>query len=113
MLVINALVAADSVIIPVQAHFFSAKGLEMLMNTIVEIREELHPNLMVEGILITKLQANTNLGELIFDAIHDTYGDQFKVYDSKIPLSIKAAETSAYGTSLFAFGPTNRAGTSV
>ena len=55
------------------------------------------------------IQKNTNFGQLITEVIHDTYGRHFKIYDSRIPLSIRAAETSAYGKSLFAFEPSNRA----
>jgi ATPases involved in chromosome partitioning len=109
MLVINALVASDSVIIPVQAHYFSAKGVELLIKTVAKVRQDLNPNLAVDGILITMIQANTDLGKLISKAIRDTYEKRFNVYDSEIPYSIKAAETSAYGVSLFSFKPSNRA----
>jgi chromosome partitioning protein len=109
MLTINALVAADSVIVPVQAQFFSAKGLELLLNTIADVRGEMNPALTVDGILITMLQEQTNFGRNILDIIKKTYGELFKIYQSRIPLSIKAAETSAYGQSLYAFDHSNKA----
>ncbi|MDR1565567.1 MAG: AAA family ATPase [Oscillospiraceae bacterium] len=109
LLTINALVAADSVLIPVQAHFFSAKGLEMLINTVSMVRRELNPALEVEGVLITMIQENTNFGRDIADAVRNTYGAYFKIFKNQIPLTIKAAETNSRGMSLFAFDPGNRA----
>ena len=108
MLTVNALVAADSVILPVQAHFFSARGMEMLVQNIMMVRKELNPALVVEGVLITMIQKHTNFGREIAEAIRNTYGDHFKIFKNQIPLSIKAAETTSKGKSLYTFEPKNR-----
>jgi chromosome partitioning protein len=109
LLTLNAMVAADSVIIPVQAQFFSAKGLELLINTITDVRNELNHNLAVDGILITMIQEHTNFGRDILGLIKQAYGDSFRIFKNRIPLSIKAAETSAYGQSLYHFDRANKA----
>jgi chromosome partitioning protein len=105
MLTINALAAADSVIIPVQAQYLSVKGLEQLMKTIGRVRKQLNPNLKIDGILLTMVNERTNYAKDIMTLLHEAYGGKLKIFDSRIPISVRAAETSAEGKSIYAHDP--------
>ena len=105
MLTINALAAADQVLIPVQANYLSAKGLEQLLNTINKVRRQINPKLRIEGILLTMVDARTTDARDISQLIRDTYGGKLRVYDTDIPRSVRAAEISAEGKSIFAHDP--------
>ncbi len=105
MLTVNALAAADQALIPVQANYLSAKGLEQLLNTINKIRRQINPKLRIEGILLTMVDARTNDAKDISQLIRDTYGGKLKVYDTDIPRSVRAAEISAEGKSIFSYDP--------
>jgi chromosome partitioning protein len=101
MLTVNALMAADSVIIPSQPHFLSVKGLEMLMWTILKVEKQLSPNLKIDGILLTMVDRRTTFTKEIIDRMHQIYNENIKIFKAEIPLSIKAVETSAEGKSIF------------
>ena len=101
MLTINALTAADSVIIPVQAQYLSAKGLEQLLQTVQKVRRQINPKLKIEGILLTMTDSRTNYGKQISNLIRQAYGKHLKVFEQTIPRSVRAAETSAAGKSIF------------
>ena len=105
MLTINALVAADSVLIPVEAAYLPIKGLQQLMKTIGRVRRQLNPGLQIEGILITKVDRRTNFAKDIIVLLHQAYGDRVHIFRNCIPLSVKAAETSAEGKSIFLHDP--------
>ena len=102
MLTVNALAAADQALIPVQANYLSAKGLEQLLGTINKVRRQINPKLRIEGILLTMVDARTNDAKDISQLIRDTYGGKIKVFDADIPRSVRAAEISAEGKSIFA-----------
>lgn len=108
MLTINALAAADNVIIPVQAQYLSAKGLEQLLGTISKVRRQINPKLRIEGVLLTMVDGRTNSAKEISSLIRDTYGGSIRVYDTDIPRSIRAAEISAEGKSIFAHDPSGK-----
>ena len=97
MLTINAFVASNEVIIPVQAHFLPAKGLEQLMRTVTKVKRQINPNLKIGGILLTMVDSRTNFAKGISSLIRDTYGSKLKIFKTEIPLSVRAAETSATG----------------
>lgn len=101
MLTINALAAADSVLVPVQAQYLPAKGMTQLLDTIRLIRKSINPALSVEGLLITLVDVRTNLARETEATIKKTYGSTLKVFNTNVPLAVKAAETSAYGVSIF------------
>jgi len=105
MLTINALVAADDVLIPVQAQYLSAKGLEQLLGTVSKVKRQINPKLKIEGILMTMVDGRTNYAKEISSLIRDTYGGRIKVFDTDIPRSVRAAEISAEGTSIFKHDP--------
>lgn len=105
MLTVNALAAADNVIIPVQAAYLPAKGLELLLQTISKVRRQINPKLKIEGILLTMVDSRTNYAKDISSLIRENYGGKIKVYKTDIPRSIRAEEISAEGVSIFKHDP--------
>ena len=105
MLTVNALAAADSALIPVQAQYLSAKGLEQLLQTVQKVRRQINPKLKIEGILLTMTDSRTIYGQQISNLIRQAYGKHLKVFDQTIPRSVRAAETSTTGKSIFQHDP--------
>lgn len=105
MLTINALAAADNVLIPVQAAYLPAKGLEQLLETINKVRRQINPKLKIEGILLTMVDSRTNYSKEISNLIRENYGGKLKVYKTDIPRSVRAEEISAEGASIFQHDP--------
>ena len=105
MITINAFTSADSILIPVQAAYLPVKGLEQLIRTIGKVRRQLNKQLKIEGILITMVDNRTNYARDISDLIFDTYGNQIKIFPQSIPFSVRAAEISAEGISIFEHDP--------
>lgn len=104
MLTINALSAADSVLVPVEAHYLPAKGLEQLLQTVSKVRRQINPHLKIDGILLTKVQ-RANFCRDISTQIRTAYGEHLRIFHTDIPHSIRAAEMSAAGTSIFLHDP--------
>ena len=102
MITVNALAAADSVVIPVQSHYLPAKGMSQLLQTIGRVKKNINPNLKIDGALITMVDSRTNFAKEISSLLRDNYGDKLRVFKTEIPLAIKAAETSAEGKSIYA-----------
>ena len=105
MLTVNALAAADTTLIPVQAQYLSAKGLEQLLQTIQKVRRQINPKLKIEGILMTMTDSRTNYGREIDALIRQVYGSKIRVFEQPVPHSVRAAEISAGGRSIFAHDP--------
>ena len=105
MLTVNALAAADQLVIPVQAQYLSAKGLEQLLQTVSKVRRQINPKLKIDGILLTMVDNRTNYAKDISSLIRETYGSKLKVYKTEIPHSVRAAEISAEGKSIYAHDP--------
>lgn len=105
MLTVNALAASDQVLIPVQANYLSAKGLEQLLQTVSKVKRQINPKLRVEGILLTMVDYRTNFAKEISALIRDTYGSRLKVFEADIPRSVRVAETSVEGVSIFKHDP--------
>ena len=103
MLTVNALASSDKVIIPVQSEFLAAKGMSHLMSTILKVRKVINPNLKVGGILLTMVDGRTNLSKDISKELKETYGTVFKLFDTKIPRAVKAAESSRLGESILSY----------
>ena len=106
--VINALTAADSVIIPVQAHILAAQDMDALFKTIGRVRRQLNPRLQVDGICMTMVDARTNLARTTVKAIRENYGSLVRVFQSEIPFAIRAAEVPEKGQSIYAYDPNGR-----
>ena len=103
MLTINALTAANSVIIPVQAQYLPAKGMTQLMKSIDMVRSHTNERLKIEGIVMTLVDGRTNLAKDVINAIRTNYGISIRIFDSQIPVGVKAAEASKTGQSLFVY----------
>ena len=105
MLTMNALVASDSVIIPVQSQYLSAKGLEQLLKTISKVKRQVNPRIKIDGIVLTMVDKRTNYSKEISSLIREVYGSNIKVYSTDIPQSVRAAEISASGKSIYKHDP--------
>jgi chromosome partitioning protein len=108
MLTINALAAADSVIVPVQAQYLPAKGMTQLIRTIGKVKKQINPALKVDGVLLTLADMRTNLARATADTLRRQYGSVLKIYGTHIPVAVKAAEISAAGQSIFAYDKTGK-----
>lgn len=108
MLTINALAAADKVLIPAQAHYLSLKGLEQLLQTIAKVRKQINPGLSIAGILITMADMRTVYTREIIELLHNAYDGKLRIFDNIIPLSVRAAETSAEGKSIYLHDPAGK-----
>lgn len=108
MLTVNALAAADRVIIPVQSEYLPAKGLEQLLSTIVKVRRQLNPDLHIDGILMTMVDSRTNFSKEVGALLRKTYGSSIKVFNTEIPHSVRAKEISAEGRSIYTHDPNGK-----
>ena len=104
MMTINALVAADSVIIPSQPSFLSTKGLSLLMGSISKVKRQINPSLRIDGILLTMVDSRTNNAKNISSSLRQI-GGQLNVFKTEIPYSVRAAECSMEGCSIFTYDP--------
>ena len=109
MFPINAMAAADSVIIPTQPHFFSAKGLEQLLRSVSKVRRQINPKLRIDGILMTMVMPRTNSSKEVTASIKSAYGQKIKVFDAQIPFAISVVDASAAGKSIFAYDKRGKA----
>ena len=108
MMTINALVAADSVLIPVQAAYLPVKGLQQLIKTILMVKKRLNRGLEIQGILLTMVDYRTNYAKDITAKLRKTYGSRIAIFETSIPMSVKAAETSAEGVSIYSHCPKSK-----
>lgn len=108
MLTINALAAADTVLIPCMAHYLSIHGLQQLIHTIANVKRRINPQLEIEGILITMADMRTVYTREVIELLHNEYGGKLRIFDSIIPLSIRAAESSAEGRSIYLHDPAGK-----
>lgn len=105
MITLNALTAADSVIIPVQAQYLPAKGMTQLLSTIAKVKKHTNPNLAIDGILLTLVDGRTNLAKSTVEALRENFGCRIRIYRTTIPVAVKAAEVSSKGKSIYAYEP--------
>ena len=108
MMTINALVAADSVIIPSQPSFLSTKGLNLLLHSISKVKRSINPSLKKDGILFTMVDSRTNNAKDIIENLRDTVGQNIRIFDTESPHSVRAAECSLTGESIFAHDKTGK-----
>ena len=102
MMTVNSLVAADSVIIPSQPNFLSTKGHNLLMHSISKVKRQINPRLRIDGILLTMVDSRTNNAKDIISSLRSSMGSNIRVFDTEIPHSVRAAECSLVGKSIFA-----------
>ena len=105
MVTINSLACSDTVLIPVQAAYLPVRGLEQLIKTIKRVRRQLNPGLEIEGILLTMVDCRTNYARDISMMVYDTYSEAIHVFETEIPMSVRAAEVAVEGSSLFVYDP--------
>lgn len=108
MLPINALACADKVIIPVQPQYLAAKGMTQLLSTIIKIRQQINPNLKIDGIVLTIVDKRANLTKDIYNQLQENYGSAVRIYDTQIPRAIKVAESTAHGKSIFTYDKSSK-----
>ena len=110
LLTLNALVAADTVIVPVQCEYFALEGVSELLDTLIRIRRSHNPRLAVEGILLTMYDERTNLSRQVSDDLRDFFGEQ--VFTTVIPRNVRLAEAPSFGKPIFLYDPDCRGATS-
>ena len=101
LLTLNALAAADSVLIPVQCEYFALEGISQLMETIRQVRAAIHPELQVEGVVLTMYDDRTNLAKQVADEVREVFGAQ--VFETLIPRNIRLAEAPSHGQPIFLY----------
>lgn len=101
LLTINALAAADSVLIPVQCEYYALEGLAQLLETVELVRERLNPRLAIEGVLFTMVDQRMNLTQQVIEEVKRYFGDQ--VFTTQIPRAVRVAEAPGFGKPLFLY----------
>ena len=116
LMTINALAAADSVIIPSQANYLSTKGMNLLLRSISRVRKQINPSLRIDGILFTMVDSRTNNARSIISSMRTVAGDSLRVFRTEIPRSVRAEEAAEKGKSIYlydAYGKVAQAYTSL
>lgn len=108
MITINALACADSVLIPVQAAYLPIKGLQQLIRTIGKVKRQINSKLKIEGILLTMVDSRTNYAREVCELLRTNYANRVKIFRQHIPDSVRAAEISAEGKSIFEHDPNGK-----
>jgi chromosome partitioning protein len=103
LLTVNALAAADSVIVPVQTQYMATMGMTEVFETISNIRAHINPRLKIAGVLFTMRDARARLSHQTMAQIRDSYGQRIPVYKTEIPFAVAAAEAPAFGESIFIY----------
>jgi chromosome partitioning protein len=106
LLTLNALVSADSVLIPMQAEYFALEGVSELLDTIERIRGSLNPNLGIEGVVLTMYDDRTNLAQQVTQELKNFFGD--RLFSTTIPRNVRLAEAPSYGKPALAYDPRSR-----
>lgn len=107
LLTINALSAADSVLVPLQADFLAMKGLAMLLNTIIRVQEKINPKLEILGILFTMTNSRTLHSREVIEVTKRAFGDRIRVFEASIPISVRFKEAPAAGMSIISYAPSS------
>lgn len=103
LLTLNALTAADSVLIPIQCEYYALEGLTQLMNTVRLVKKKLNRGLEIEGVALTMLDSRTNLGAQVVDEVRKVFGS--KVYSTIIPRNVRLGEAPSYGQPISVYDP--------
>lgn len=108
MITINAFACADSILIPVQAAYLPVKGLQQLIKTVGKVKRQINQKLKIEGILLTMVDSRTNFAKDICSMLKENYGSRVRIFTNAIPISVRAAEISAEGISIYRHDPKGR-----
>ena len=106
LLTINAFTACDTILIPVQSEYYALEGLSQLLNTIQLVKKHFNPNLKIEGILLTMLDARTNLGNEVVEEVRKFFKE--KVYTTIIPRNVRLSEAPSHGMAIIDYDPSSR-----
>ncbi len=106
LLTVNALVAADSLLIPIQCEYYALEGLSQLMNTYNRIRQSLNPKLVIEGALLTMFDSRTNLSIQVVDEVKRFF--RGKVYTAVVPRNVRLSEAPSHGLPILRYDPRSR-----
>ncbi|MCU6710990.1 AAA family ATPase [Paenibacillus sp. J5C_2022] len=106
ILTINSLTAADSVIIPIQCEYYALEGLSQLLNTVRLVQKHLNTSLQIEGVLLTMLDARTNLGIQVIEEVKKYF--QQKVYQTIIPRNVRLSEAPSHGQAIITYDPRSK-----
>ena len=108
MMTINALAATDGIVVPTIPQHLPTKGIEKLLESVHQVRRGINPSLKIEGILMTLMDGRTVYEREISEMIRNAYGGKINIFGTEIPRSVRAAETSAEGKSIFAYAPRSK-----
>lgn len=108
MITINSFTSADSILIPVQAAYFPVKGLEQLIKTIGKVKRQINSKLKIEGILLTMVDNRTNYVRDISNLMIENYGSRVRIFENSIPMSVRVAEISVEGVSIYKHDPNGK-----
>ena len=103
LLPINAFVAADSIIVPSQPRILSTKGLDLLLRTYSQVKRGINPDLKIDGILFTMVDARTVNDRSVIESMRENFGMKINVFDTFIPASVRVTEANMEGKSIFAY----------
>jgi chromosome partitioning protein len=106
MLTLNALTAADSVLIPMQCEYYALEGLTALLNTVDQVRASVNPNLEIEGLLRTMYDGRNNLAMAVSEQLIENFGD--RVYRTLVPRNVRVAEAPSYGLPVLLYDPRSK-----
>jgi chromosome partitioning protein len=101
LLTLNALAAADGLLVPIQCEYFAMEGVSMLMSTIEEVRRFLNPSLTIDGILLTMYDERTNLAQQVAEEVRGVFGDL--VFETLVPRNVRLAEAPSFGRPIHAY----------
>ena len=107
LLTVNALSAADRILIPLQADFLAMKGLTLLLRTVIRVREKINPELEISGILFTMTHSRTLHSKEVIEVTRKAFGDRIRVFNALIPSSVRFKEAPAAGGSILTYAPTS------
>ncbi|MBN4069620.1 MAG: hypothetical protein COA82_12645 [Alkaliphilus sp.] len=105
---LNVLASCDSVLIPATPEYLSAKGLELLLKTVVKLKKRINPKISFEGILLTMFEERTNLSKKMLEMIKGSYGENIKIFKTRIPKSVTVGEANLKSMSVGQYRPNSK-----
>jgi chromosome partitioning protein len=109
LMTLNVLVASDAVLIPATPEYLSAMGIELVLKSIVKVKKRINPSIQIEGILLNMFEERTNLSKSILDMISDSYGEHIKIFNTRIPKSVRIGEANLRSMSIVDYMPEHKA----
>lgn len=109
LMTLNVLAACDTVLIPATPEYLSVKGLELLIRTVFKLKKRINPTLQFEGILLTMFDERTNLAKEMIEMIQESFGEHIRIFETRIPKSVKVGEANLHSKSIIEYMPENKA----